>query len=399
MTELANKNTFNILVLDASQRSALAVVRSLGKSPQFSIVTAESQAEALAGHSRFSKEHYQHPNPISSPSEFISWLGDFCTNKAIDLVLPVTEITSQLILMRHAQIPHVKLPFGNHNQVMQLADKGQLFKFATTLDIDAPYTEWFDSATSINTDNFDYPLVIKPCRSRIFSEEIWINTTVKVVFNKQELDEHLKKTNYLQLHPFMIQEFIPGTGAGIFCLFNNGEPVAFFAHKRIREKPPQGGVSVLSESAEVDPYLREQATKLLSAVKWHGVAMIEYRVNPEGKAYLMEVNTRFWGSLQLAIDSGVDFPTLLVSNELGIIIKPNSSYKIGQRLRWLLGDVDSLYLYLKSDYSLKQKLIRLIAFITPNIVDTKHEINRWNDMAPAWFEVKSYIKHFIGGTK
>ena len=29
--------------------------------------------------------------------------------------------------------------------------------------------------------------------------------------------------------------------------------------------------------------------------------------------YLMEVNGRFWGSLQLAIDAGVDFPALLVA--------------------------------------------------------------------------------------
>ncbi|MCK7577967.1 MAG: ATP-grasp domain-containing protein [Chromatiales bacterium] len=54
------------------------------------------------------------------------------------------------------------------------------------------------------------------------------------------------------------------------------------------------------------------AKKLLDAVSWHGVAMVEFRVTLEGKPYLMEINTRFWGSLQLAIDAGVDFPYWLI---------------------------------------------------------------------------------------
>ena len=85
-------------------------------------------------------------------------------------------------------------------------------------------------------------------------------------------------------------------------------PVAFFAHKRLRERPPWGGVSVLSESAEPDPRLKALARQLLDDACWHGVAMVEFKVAPDGTPYLMEINTRFWGSLQLAIDAGVDFP-------------------------------------------------------------------------------------------
>src|SRR5205085_6819270 len=98
----------------------------------------------------------------------------------------------------------------------------------------------------------------------------------------------------------------------VFALFDRGALVADFAHRRLREKPPAGGASVLSESAPVDPCLREQVVRLLGSIGWHGVAMVEYKHDlRSGATVLMEVNGRFWGSLQLAVDAGVDFPFLL----------------------------------------------------------------------------------------
>ena len=55
----------------------------------------------------------------------------------------------------------------------------------------------------------------------------------------------------------------------------------------------------------------EASEKILGHVAWEGVAMVEFLVADDGTPYLMEVNTRFWGSLQLSIDAGVDFPYLL----------------------------------------------------------------------------------------
>ncbi len=206
------------------------------------------------------------------------------------------------------------------------------------------------------------------------------------------LTRELALRPYLAEHPFMVQEFIPGSGAGVFALYNRGQPVAFFAHKRLREKPPEGGISVLSESAAVTPTLERYARTLLDAVNWHGVAMVEFRETPGGDFYLMEVNTRFWGSLQLAIDAGVDFPALLLRASQGEALPPQAPYKIGQKLRWLLGDLDSLYIYLKRPYTFGAKLRRVIEFLSPSFSAQRYEINRWGDLAPAWRELYQYFK-------
>jgi predicted ATP-grasp superfamily ATP-dependent carboligase len=56
----------------------------------------------------------------------------------------------------------------------------------------------------------------------------------------------------------------------------------------------------------------------------------------------MEINGRFWGSLQLAIDAGVDFPSLLVDCALDRCRESVPAYRAGVRGRWWWGDVDHL---------------------------------------------------------
>jgi len=120
--------------------------------------------------------------------------------------------------------------------------------------------------------------------------------------------------------------------------------------------------------------------------------MVEYRIADNGMPYLMEVNTRFWGSLQLAIDSGVNFPVQLASAHFGEPVVSSVNYNENQRLRWLMGDIDSLYIYLKGSYSLWKKLKRIGWFLIPKVYNQKHEINRLYDMKPFWAELKQYFK-------
>ncbi|HSB95986.1 MAG TPA: ATP-grasp domain-containing protein, partial [Spongiibacteraceae bacterium] len=258
-------------------------------------------------------------------------------------------------------------------------------------------SRYFADATALNVAEItNYPVVVKPCLSRIKLTSGWLNSTVHIAANAHELQTLINDKAYLR-HPFMLQEFIPGHGAGIFALYDRGQSIAFFAHQRLREKPPSGGVSTLSSSVTPDARMLNMAKKLLDAAQWHGVAMIEFRIAPDRKPYLMEVNTRFWGSLQLAIDAGVDFPALLLQISRGEPLPPTASYRIGQCLRWLLGDIDSLYLTLRAaDLSLGHKLKRLCEFATPHPFATRHEINRWNDLGPAWFELKAYLKDLLG---
>lgn len=384
-----------ILVLDANQRSALAVTRSLG-ALDVAVITADDTPQALAGCSRFSQLYLQYPSPAATPQSFLDWLRETVITQRIDWVFPVTEISSQLILLESKALGTARIPFATLDQVMTLADKWQLVQLAQQVGVSHPRTVYCPNASALSATtiaDLSYPVVLKPCQSRRWLGDRWLTTSVHITRSPAHLSELLEAHPYLRDYPFMLQEFIPGHGAGLFALYNRGKPVTFFAHQRLREKPPQGGVSVLSRSAPLDTRLLDAARTLLDAANWHGVAMVEFRVDPSGEPYLMEVNTRFWGSLQLAIDSGVDFPALLLKTSLNQPMEPIHEYRIGQRLRWLLGDVDNLYLSLRDPtLAWQQKLRRLLAFFTPNIRNTRHEVNRWDDLGPAWFELKAYFR-------
>ena len=396
MNSLNSNDSYTVLVLDAEQRSALSVTRSVGSMDGINVITADSYKMALAGTSRRSSHYLECPSSQDSPTQFIEWLALVIEKHSISLLLPVTEITSQLILMYKDKLPDVRLPFLSYEKLIQISDKSNLVQIANTLDVTVPDTQYFKSVDELVASKLIYPCVLKPSRSQYYEDNRWISTTVRVLDSSDDLDQALQTDTYLKNHDFMIQEFIPGFGAGLFCYYNNGEPKVFFAHNRLREKPPSGGVSVLSESVAVPDSLKQAALKLLGHVKWHGVAMVEFRISPDSTAYLMEVNTRFWGSLQLAIDSGVDFPQWVCATELGLPLPVQKPYQVGQRLRWLLGDFDSLYLYFRSDkYSVVQKAIRFVQFCVGTPFKTKHEINRLGDFKPAVYEFKKYLKELI----
>jgi predicted ATP-grasp superfamily ATP-dependent carboligase len=248
-----------------------------------------------------------------------------------------------------------------------------------------------------NPENLSYPVVLKPGKSWQCQNGLWYRAGVQTAHNPLELVNIIAGDPAFQNHPYMLQEYVAGQGQGIFALYDNGTPLAFFAHRRLREKPPSGGVSVLSESMIADPVMVGHARSLLNSVNWHGVAMVEFIVAEDGTPYLMEINTRFWGSLQLAIDAGVDFPYLLYQLACGEKPETVAGYKTGIRLRWMLGDLDNLYLTLRDQQnSLAVKLKAVLHFLTPSPFKTRHEVNRWSDLGPAWYEIKQYIKDILG---
>ena len=191
-------------------------------------------------------------------------------------------------------------------------------------------------------------------------------------------------------YPVLLQRRVVGAGEGFFALRWNGRVVAMFAHRRLREKPPGGGVSVYRESLPLEPRLVEPGLRLLDALDWQGVAMIECRRDAAtGREVIMEVNGRFWGSLQLAIDAGVDFPALLARCASGETVPAVSDYRVGVRSRWFWGDVDHLYLRLtRSDERLQlepgapSRLRAVRDFLRVDLKHDRSEVWRWRDPGP-----------------
>lgn len=387
----------NVLVLDSNQRSALAVTRSLGQQG-IQIFTAEEISATLASNSKFTTQHFVYPSPREEPEQFIAFLINLIMEKCIDIVLPMTELTTTLLLLHRDAFPNTVIPFPDLQTVESLDNKCSLMRAAESHNIAIPQTWYEDNPDklNVNLDELAYPVVLKPGKSWLFYRNRWARAGVQFAKNSSEAKDIINSYWAFKAHPFMIQNNVDGYGAGIFAIYDHGKPLAFFAHRRLREKPPSGGVSVLSESIAINPELKTATQTLLNKANWHGVAMVEFKIASDGTPYLMEINTRFWGSLQLAIDAGVNFPFMLYQLACGKHPESVADYKTGIKLRWLLGDLDNLYLTLRDKHiSYKNKFTSLISFITPSLFSTRHEVNRIKDLKPFWHEIRQYIRDIL----
>ena len=274
-------------------------------------------------------------------------------------------------------------------------------KLASELNIDIPRSYTINKYEDLDTSiiNLHYPVVIKPARSRVSINNTWEFTSVTYANDKDDLDHQLSKYNN-NIYPILIQERIVGPGLGIFMCYENGKPIASFSHKRLREKPPSGGVSVLRESIPLDPIAYQFSEQLLTSLQWQGVAMVEFKVDKrDGRPKLMEINGRFWGSLQLAIDSGVNFPLLLANIIESKSVQPVSDYKIGIKSRWLWGDIDTLLLRLFKSQQLHPEvesktkyLFNFLKFWQPKL---HYDVLRLNDIKPWLFESYQWFRKLL----
>ena len=386
---------WRVLITDGNTRQALAATRSLGRRGHF-VVTLADRLPSLAGASNSSAVAELCPSPMDDCDAFVDTVVSLANRLQIDVVLPMTEISTLLLTRNTDRFPQeCKVPFPAHESVQRASNKVEVLEAARGIGVPVPASRVVLSAATALDDisGLRYPIVIKPACSRVLTDEGWIANSVGYAADANMLRRKLAELPAVS-YPVLLQERIHGAGVGMFMLFDHGRLVAHFAHHRLREKPPSGGVSVLCESSAAEPAAAKQAESLLRSLDWHGPAMVEFkRDDRDGSLRLMEINARFWGSLQLAIDAGVDFPALLVDIAMGSAPAKPPEYRAGVRSRWLAGDLDSLLLViLKSRRQLNLptshpgRLRSLVNFIRTGGPDVHLELERWDDPGPAVLE-------------
>jgi predicted ATP-grasp superfamily ATP-dependent carboligase len=399
-----------VLVTDGDQRSALACVRSLGRAGHHCFVLGPDRRGGLAGRSRFCTEGRDVPEVGRDPEGFLSAFEGSMRRWSIDVLLPMTEKTLRLVLPRREGYEREGrlLPFPDAETFGRVSDKAQVLRAAAELGMDVPRQWIWGDLSEVETNAVPleaYPLAIKPSRSVGTHGVTGDTPAVRYVETPGALAEWAAEAG-AETFPALAQERIIGEGVGVFLLVWEGELRAAVGHRRIREKPPSGGVSAVRESTDPDPGLLDRSLKLLASMGLRsGVAMVEYKVQKDtGTPVLMEINGRFWGSLQLAIDAGVDFPVLLLEaaqEGKGATPTPRSFVRgrPGVKTRWLLGDLDQLLLRLlrsREELSLPPehpgRLRAILDFLVDFRPGVRLEVLRLGDPRPFLAETAAWLR-------
>jgi predicted ATP-grasp superfamily ATP-dependent carboligase len=378
------------LVTSGNLRSTLAVTRSLGRRG-VAVTVADARRPSLAGASRYCRAAIRVPSPAQAGAAFVQAIHDEVVRGGHRVVIPMDDITLSLLTEARFRFDGLTtLPFPEPEVVQIAHDKGLLASVAAEHGVPAPRTVVIREPADLETAvrHVGFPAVVKARVSRLAVDGQWRAAAgTQYAHTPAQLEAACRAVAETIPDP-IVQEYVPGEGRGIFVLMNRGRLRAAFAHRRLREKPPSGGVSVLSESVPLDVDLLAQSERILAALKWHGVAMVEFkRDTRDGVSKLLEINGRFWGSLQLAVDAGVDFPALLYQLAVEGDVEPVLDYRVGVRLRWGLGNVDWLLLRSRETGALRA----LRELLRPTGPRARGEILRHDDPAPAAVELSQYL--------
>jgi biotin carboxylase len=164
--------------------------------------------------------------------------------------------------------------------------------------------------------------------------------TVRYAYNRGEL-ERIVAERMGVVQDVLLQEFVHGTGLGLSGFATPSELRIPFEWQRIREINPCGSASSARRSVTLQDDMLNHSEKLLLGLGFRGLAMVEFkRETKTGRPVFMEVNGRPWGSMQLSIFSGIDYPNFLVKSFQANELPPKHiNYKAGITCRWLLGDL------------------------------------------------------------
>jgi predicted ATP-grasp superfamily ATP-dependent carboligase len=334
-----------ILVLDGHSPAALAFTRSLGRAGYWVAVGSNRGIFAPASLSKYCRAKLEYPISTDEAREFAHAVLQFVQANQIELVVPITDWTTVPISCHRELFESVcKLALPSHGALELASDKYATIELARSLNVPVPETYLVrDSGDLDALPAFAYPVVVKDRSSARWFGNRAVFGSVSYAYSRDDLFRRVKQ-RLGEAGDVLIQKFAAGAGVGFSCFALNGEIYLPFQWLRIREVDPRGSGSCLRRSMPLDPDLLEHSRQLITKAGFQGLAMVEYKRSREDhRPILMEINGRPWGSIQLAIASGIDYPRYLIEwcleNKL-----PPSRIEYNQRItcRRMVGELGHL---------------------------------------------------------
>ncbi len=350
MNKKRSKYDGKALILGNDNRSFLTVIRSLGRK-NICIHVGWCDADLYALKSKYISKYHQIPPFSLSNNDWKNCLIKILKDENYDIVIPCHDPSIIPLQLNKKEFSSIAKIYLLYDKVYAIAnDKFKMSKLAKQLGINVPKEIEIYKSTTVEDilAAIPFPMVLKQ-RTSFTIDRLDKKRCVHKVYTIDELKFHLDRSNDTEV--LIAQKNIIGNGAGIELLAHEGEILYAFQHIRIHE-PLTGGGSSYRKSVHPHPELLDASAKLMQALKYTGVAMVEFKINLDTNDWVfIELNARFWGSLPLPVTTGADFPYYLYL--MLVRGKKNfpSDYKKGIYCRNLSNDINWFLSNLKADRS------------------------------------------------
>lgn len=319
------------LVVDSGRtRAALAAVRALGVAG-WRVGVASPARVSLASSSRWCDSRHPVPDLADGSELWLDGINQAIEERGFSLVLPAGD-AEVLTLSKHRDELRAALPSPSHSSVVRGIDKLSMFEAATAARVSAPATAIL---TPDRLRDWEFPAVVK---ARIH-DSIPRRFEATVVDDAREAAEAADAIRLGDGVP-LLQNRIAGRLMAFNVVIDEaGDPIAHVAQIADRTWPVGAGVSARASTVECDPAVRDGALRVLRELDWRGLAQLQFIVEPDGRAHLVDLNARFYGSLALALGSGVNLTAIWAGSAIGDPPTSPARARLGVRYQWLEGDI------------------------------------------------------------
>lgn len=322
------------LVLGFATRTALSVIRSLGRAG-----IKVDLAWCLPGEIAAASRYVDRLIELSPGLESDAWLAPLkalLERERYDLVVPAAD--SQLIplvLARKELEPIARLAIPPEHAFIAAYDKFKTTELAARLGINVPRYAILQNPGETLPADFPIPCVLKPASSYDVTQTATARRFVQHAFSRESAEKQLSEM--LPLGPVMAQAYFIGRGVGVEMLAKDGRVLVAFQHERLHEAP-EGSGSSYRRSVPLEPELLEASRRLVEALNYTGALMVEFKRNDTSWMFV-EINARFWGSLPLGLVAGSDMPFYLFQMRVDGRTEFDGKYRSYVRARNLFDDI------------------------------------------------------------
>jgi len=322
-----------LIVEHGFNRGSLAAARGLHAAGW--TVDLASTSESVTRASRTIRCGRRLPFSVQQPGPFVQAVASMIEATDSDVVFPVDE-TQLLLLSEHREQLSAVLPYPEHEVLLRATDRLEQVRAASEVGLATPAT-WLPTAEDLGAET--RAMVVKARRPTLVEVDGAVSRAESLLCAPADTPARVAD---LQAHGIdaILQEVVTGYLASVTVLTDSDGVLVATAHQRaLRLWPPSAGTSARATSIPADAPLDLKIQAFLNRLGWHGFAQLQFLVDAQNTPYLIDFNPRFYGSLSLAIGSGVNFPAMWGASALDMASPTGVTARVGVRYHWLGGDL------------------------------------------------------------
>ena len=324
--------------------------------------------------------------PAENDRARIDFLLDLAAQNDLEgwLLFPTDDYTVALISQHHEVLAdRYRITVPPWEELRWACDKRLLFRLAGELGIPRPWTVWLSSRQELAALDCPFPVILKPAM-RARPSSLSVPKAWRADDRPSLLARYDEACRQVAPENLVVQEVVPGGGEVQFsfaALCRNGDSLASLVARRTRQYPSDfGQLSTYVETVD-DPQVAELGASLLSALRFTGLAEVEFKKDPRNGQYkILDVNPRVWGWHTLSRRAGIDLPYLLWLL-LGENPVPELRGRTGERWMHLSADLPVAF------QEIRNGKLSLRAYFTSLLGPLEGAIFAWDDPLPGLLDL------------